>query len=430
MQKVFALVDCNNFYASCERVFNPKLEAKPVVVLSNNDGCIIARSNEAKALGIKMGVPAFEIKDIIEKQSIFVFSSNYTLYGDMSQRVMNTLALFSPDIEIYSIDEAFLDLSGLIYENLSEYGKKIKETIKQWTGMPVSVGIASTKTLAKIANHIAKKDKKYNGTSDFTSIPDIDKILKNVPVYDVWGVGRQHSKFLLSNKIQTALDLKNADDKWIRKKMSVMAQRTVFELRGISCFPIDSNPLDRKSILCSRSFGKPLTDYKDIEQATSTYVTTAAEKLRKQHSCALSITVFIMTSEFAKGPKYFNSKTIQLPVASNSTPELIHYAVAALKELFRKGYKYKKSGFIISDFVPENQIQSSLWDDVHREKYKDLMKIIDKVNQKIGPGKIKYAIQGNKKKWKMRQEKLSPCYTTRWEDLLTVNTKKVRKNKI
>ena len=424
MKKKFALVDCNNFYASCERIFNPKLENKPVVVLSNNDGCVIARSNEAKALGIKMGTPAFQIKNIIEKNNVNVFSSNYALYGDISQRVMNSLSKFAPKIEVYSIDEAFLDFSGINDDIFKDYGSVIRKKIKQWTGIPVSVGIAHTKTLAKIANHIAKKNPKYNGVFDMTEFSDIDEILKNFPVDDIWGVGRKYAKLLISKNIKTALDLKNTDDKWARKNMTVMGQRTVFELRNIPCFSINTIPADKKNILVSRSFGKPLTSYADIEQALTTHITRIGEKLRKQKSCAQAVTVFIMTNSFAKTPQYFNAKTIQLPVATNNTPELIHYSIIALKMIFRKGYSYKKTGALVSDIILQNAIQANFMDKVDRKKYNDLMKTLDKINFSLGRDKVKYAIQGTKKRWKLRQEKLSPCYTTRWNDLLKIDMDK------
>lgn len=425
MKKKFALVDCNNFYASCERIFNPKLENKPIIVLSNNDGCVIARSNETKKLGIKMGEPAFKIKHVIEKNNINVFSSNYALYGDISQRVMNSLAKFSPKIEIYSIDEAFIDFSGISDVVIKDYGIEIKKKIKQWTGIPVSVGIANTKTLAKIANHIAKKNPEYKGVFDMTEFSDIDGFLKKFPVDDIWGVGRKYAKLLMSRNINTALDLKNTDDKWVRKNMTVMGQRTVFELRNINCFSLNTIPSDKKNILVSRSFGTPLTNYTDIEQALTTHVTRIGEKLRKQNSCAQAVSAFIMTNSFSKTPQYFNSKTLQLPVATNNTPELIHYSIIALKMIFRKGYSYKKTGALASDIIPENAIQANFMDNLDREKYNELMKTLDKINNSMGRDKVKYAIQGIKQRWKLRQEKLSPCYTTRWPDLLKIDMDKI-----
>jgi DNA polymerase V len=396
------------------------MEKQPVVVLSNNDGCVISRSDEAKKLGIKMGVPIFEVRDLVEKNKVNVFSSNYNLYGNFSKRVMESLAYFTPDIEIYSIDEAFLDLSKIIVEDKALYGNLLKTKIKQWTGIPVSVGIAQTKTLAKIANHLAKKSAKLNGVFDLTNSDLIDEALERTPVYDVWGVGRQYGKLLVQNNIKTALDLKNTDDAWIRKHLHVVGLRTVFELRGASCLSINDVPSGKKGICTSRSFGKPLDKYEDVEQALAAFVVRCAEKLRKQKSAASAVTVFIMTNKYASGPKYVNSMTIQLPVATNLTSELIKYAMKSLKIVFRKGYKYKKAGIIITDIISEDQIQQDFWDNVDRGKNKKIMDIIDKTNKSMGRDKIKFAVQGYNRKWKMNQEHLSPNYTTRWKDLLVV----------
>lgn len=417
---VFALIDCNSFYASCEKVFNPKLEGKPVVVLSNNDGCVIARSAEAKQLGIKMGEPAFKMKEILEKNQVQVFSSNFALYGDLSQRVMNTLSQFSPDMEIYSIDEAFLELSHICGINYKEYGHKIKNTVMQWTGIPVSIGIANTKTLAKIANHIAKKSDKSLGVLDLTNPDYIDKALHISPVQEVWGVGSQFSKMLLAQGIKTALDLKNADDNWVLKKMHIVGMRTVEELRGISCLPLEMVAPDKKGILTSRSFGNPMTEFSDIEEAVSTFVVRCAEKLRKQKSCATVITVFVMTNRFANDAKYVNSQTLQLPAASNNNSELIEYAIRGLKLIFRKGYKYKKAGVFVSELVPESQVQIGLWDEKNRSKQQEIMKAMDKITSTYGKDIVKYAVQGTKRRWKLRQEKLSPAYTTNWKELLNI----------
>lgn len=421
MDKIFALVDCNSFYASCEKVFNPKLESKPVVVLSNNDGCIIARSQEAKDIGINMGEPAFKIKELIEKNKVNVFSANFSLYGDMSQRVMNALCKFSSDIEIYSIDEAFLDLTFLKGKDLNDYGHKIRNTVMQWTGIPVSVGIANTKTLAKIANNLAKKSEKSNGVLDLTPPQYLEKALAATPVGDVWGIGRQYEKFLRGNGIMTALDLIKSRDSWIKKHLKIPGLRTVEELRGKSCISLDLTIADKQTICTSRSFGIPVSDYKDLEEAVSTFTSRCAEKLRKQKSCACIITVFVMTNRFSKDAKYVNGKTLQLPVATDITSELTQYALTALKMIFRKGYKYKKAGVIISEITTASNIQQSLWDNMNRAKHKELSEMLDKINSTMGHDVVKYAIQGTKKRWKLRQEKLSPCYTSRWNDILTVN---------
>ena len=420
MSKVFALVDCNNFYASCERVFNPKLEGKPVVVLSNNDGVIISRSDEAKALGINMGTPVFDIVEKLKKNNVHIFSSNYTLYGDLSQRVMSTLASLSPEIEIYSIDEAFLELTGIPNIKLNDFGANIKQTIDKWIGIPVTVGISSTKTLAKLANHYAKEHFKDVGVFDMCSQESITEVLKNTLVKVIWGIGEMHAKFLNNNNINTAYDFSLADEKWIKKHMSVMGERTVLELRGQACYSLEDLPSGKKGILTSRSYGKALENYEDIEEATATFVAALGTKLRKQNSCATAITVFLMTNKFASGPRYVNGKSIQLPTPTNNSSELIHYSVLALKSLYRKGYKYKKSGIIATYLIPADHVQSSLWNPTDRSKSKKIMDVVDKLNMELGRNKIKFAIQGTNNNWKMRQERLSPCYTTKWEDLLEV----------
>ncbi|MCD4664207.1 MAG: Y-family DNA polymerase [Bacteroidales bacterium] len=424
MSEVFALVDCNNFYTSCEKIFYPALEGKPVAVLSNNDGCVIARSEEAKAAGIKMGVPVFEISEIIEKNNVHVFSTNYALYGDISQRVMNTLVQLTPEIEIYSIDEAFIDLSGIPKNELNKQGLKIKQTVKKWTGIPVSVGIAPTKTLAKIANHIAKKNKEYNGIFDFVNHTDKDSLLKTFPVNDIWGVGEKYAGFFNRNKICTAYDLKTADENRIKEHLGVMGQRLVLELRGTVCYPINVNPDNKKEICTTRSFGHSVESYAELEQATTSYVTKVAEKLRKQNSYAQALLIFIMTNKYAKGPRYVNYKIVKLPTPTNQTSELIHYAVIALKNLYKKGYKYKKSGVIVSDVIPAEGTQSILWDDKNRNKNKKILQVIDKINQQAGIEKVKFAIQGTDKTWKMKQDNLSPRYTTKWSNILIVDMDK------
>ena len=421
MHKVFALVDCNNFYASCERIFAPALEAKPVVVLSNNDGCVIARSEEAKQLGIKMGEPVFKIPEIIEKNNVFVFSTNYALYGDMSQRVMNILAELIPGIEVYSIDEAFLDLSYIPQSKLIEFGIQIKDTIKKWTEIPVSIGIAPTKTLAKIANFIAKTEKRKKGVLLFPDDQETDHYLKNISVREIWGVGEKYTQFFHRSNIRTAYDLKKADENRIKEHLGVVGQRLVLELRGKVCYPIDKNPDTKKEICTSRSFGQPITAYEELEQATMSYVSKVGQKLRKQKSLANSLLIFIMTNKFAVGPQYVNYKIIQLPAPTNQTTELIHYAVIALKKLYKKGYSYKKSGVIVSDVVPAQSEQTNLWDEVNREKNKKLLAVIDNINSKAGIEQVKFAVQGTDKSWNMRQHNLSPHYTTKWSDILIVD---------
>jgi len=292
---IFALADCNNFYASCERVFDPKLEGRPIVVLSNNDGCVVARSDEAKALGIKLGTPEFEIRDLLTAHQVRIFSSNYVLYGDMSERVMETLQEFTPKIEVYSIDEAFLDFSGFAGRDLTEYARKIRTTVKQWTGLPVSLGVATTKTLAKVANRLAKKSPTADGVVNFLGVTDLDAILAGIDVADVWGIGRNYTKMLKANNIASALDLRNADDRWIRRRMGVVGLRTVLELRGTSCYPLEHNPPAKQSIGVSRSFGNPIQTLEEMKQAVAMHVARAGEKLREQKLAAQVMTVFMMT---------------------------------------------------------------------------------------------------------------------------------------
>ncbi|MDQ1266391.1 MAG: Y-family polymerase, partial [Bacteroidota bacterium] len=296
MKTPIALVDCNNFYASCERVFNPKLYGKPIVVLSNNDGIIVARSDEAKALGIKMGEPLFKIQDLVRRHNIQVFSSNYTLYGDMSCRVMRVLEQYSQDVEIYSIDEAFLSLWGMERNDLTEYCRNIRNIVRQWTGITVSVGIAETKTLAKLANRIAKKNPKFGGVLNLIGDPNIEEYLKITLVEDIWGVGRQYTKFLNNHGIKTAYDFVNSNDKWIKKNMTVMGLRTCFELRGIPCIKLEYAVPAKKAIVCSRSFGKPVIEKQELHEAVSLFTTRAAEKMRRQNSAASLLTVFLRTN--------------------------------------------------------------------------------------------------------------------------------------
>ncbi|MFH0864673.1 MAG: Y-family DNA polymerase [Bacteroidota bacterium] len=423
MKHVFALIDCNSFYASCEKVFDPSLVNRPVVVLSNNDGCVIARSKEAKLAGIKMGAPAFQMIDLIEKNNVAVFSSNFALYGDMSERVMKVLAKFAPDIEIYSIDEAFLDLTGMMIKDYEAYGHKIRSTVQQWTGIPVSIGISTTKTLAKVANHLAKKHDAFHGVMDLANPDNFEKALKLTPVADIWGVGRQYSKFLKEQNIHKASDLVKMNDSWIRKHLHVTGLRTVEELRGKSCITMETIPPDKKGITHARSFGTAVTDYTVLEEAVSTFISRCAAKLRKQKSYVSVITVFVMTNRFSDDPKYVNFKTLHITIPTNNTPELIGHAVKLLKLLFKKGYKYKKAGVMLTDLIPETHEQMSFWDNVDRNKQKKIMPVLDRITATMGKDVVKYAIQGTRRRWKLRQEKLSPAYTTQWDELLKINIK-------
>jgi DNA polymerase V len=415
---MIALVDCNNFYASCERVFNPAIRDKPVIVLSNNDGCTIARSQESKNLGVKMGDPAFMLKDLIKKHNIQLFSSNYTLYGDMSRRVMQTLAGFTPNLEVYSIDESFMDVGHFYKKDLNSYAWKIKYTVQEWTGIPVGIGVAKTKTLAKIANRIAKKSPKAKGVLVLQEQRHIEAALKRTEINDVWGIGRQHTKFLQKYGITTAYELAQQHDAWVKKHLTIVGLRMVKELRGEPCIELEEVAPKKQNICTSRSFGRPVTKLQELEEATATYASKCAYKLRKQASCASVVTVFVMTNRFANTAQYYNSRTIHVPNPINSDLHLIQYANMALRSIYEEGYSYKKCGVIVSDFVPEDSLQLDLFDVADTGKHKDLMKALDRLNSRYGMATVKAAAQGIVNSWTLKREKLSPCYTTRLSDVL------------
>lgn len=418
---MIALVDCNNFYASCERLFSPSLKDKPVVVLSNNDGCVIARSNEAKAIGIEMGAPAFMMEEMLTQNKVAVFSSNYTLYGDLSNRVMQTLKEFAPKIEFYSIDEAFLDLSELKYQDLFQLGQAIRERIINDIGLPVTVGIAPTKTLAKMANRYAKKERKNIGVYLAQDQWQIDELLNYTQVGDIWGIGGQHTKRLLQNKILTAADLVKINEEWVRKNMTVMGQRMLNELRGVPCIDWEDSPPPKKGICTARSFGQLLSDKNDIREALANYANICAAKLRKQKSCANLIHVFIQTNTHRTQDKqYFRSVSLQVPIATNNAADIISIALKGLDIIFKPGYNFKKVGILVLDLVPEEIVQMSIFDVKDRKKDKAIMGAYDNVNAKFGKDLVRYAVQGYKRKWKLRQLKLSPCYTTDINQVLTI----------
>jgi len=417
---VVALVDCNNFYASCERVFNPKLRDKPIVVLSNNDGCVVARSSEVKALGVPLGKPVFQIEDIIRKHDIRVFSSNYALYGDLSQRVMQTLAGFAPEIEVYSIDEAFLDLRGFENRDLTAYGREMRETVLRCTGLPVSVGIAETKTLAKIANRLAKRSPKTRGVLDLTGSPYREKALELTDVGNIWGVGRRYARFLKKRGIMTALDLSRQADAWVKKHMSVVGLRTVRELRGLPTISMELSPAAKQQICVSRSFGKPVRTLADMEEAVATYTSRAGVKLRKEKSAAGTVMVFMMTNRFRDEPQYVKSTIIGLPVATDCTQELITYALKGVRSIYRTGFRFKKAGVVFGDIRPANQVQMDMFDTKDRTGAKRIMRALDSINAGMGAGTLKYAAEGIGQRWRTKFEKRSPCYTTRWEELPVV----------
>ena len=414
---MFALVDCNNFYVSCERVFNPALNGKPVVVLSNNDGCIIARSEEAKKLGLQMAEPAFKKARYLKENNVHVFSSNYTLYGDMSARVTETLSHFTPEIEIYSIDEAFLNLTG-ITEDLEELCKQIALTVHRNTGIPVSIGVGPTKTLAKIANKAAKQT---GGIFIIKNNSQLDSLIRNTPIEKVWGIGKQYTKLLQQNKVKTAFDFTLLDDNWLRAKMKVIGLRIKAELLGESCVRLELMLPPKKAIATTRAFGKKTSNLVFITEAVSTYAVRCAEKLRKQNSAANLITVFIHTDPFNPGdPQINKSKTITLPVATNNSMELVKYSLICLNEIFDPGFTYKKAGVVVDGLQAESSFQQNIFDKTDRKKQRELLKTIDKINGEFGRDKIKLAVQGDGKEWKLRQEKLSKRYTTNWNEIIEV----------
>jgi DNA polymerase V len=419
--RIFALVDANNFYASCERVFRPALVGKPIVVLSNNDGCIIARSNETKALGIRMGEPFYKAKPLIQAHGVHVFSANFALYGDLSARVMSSLSEFAPEMEIYSIDEAFLDLSGMQRHHLNAYGRQMKQLVEQWTGIPISVGIAETKTLAQMANYLAKKSKKANGVLDLTRSPHRTRALQQVPVGEVWGVGRKFAEKLQRHGIQTAFDLAQGNDAWLFQHFPAPLLRTVQELRGVACLSLEQAPIP-KSIACSRSFAQPEEDLGKLRESVAAYTAHAAERLRKAKMACQRLLVFIHTNRFRQNvSQHFDSTSIGLPTASEDTAELIQVAHRALAQIYKEGYAYHKAGVVLLDLVPANEVQQNLWDTVNRSQRSTLMQALDQINRDFGSGAIRYAAEGLCPRWRMKQEHRSPRYTTCWSELAQVN---------
>lgn len=420
-----ALVDCNNFFVSCERVFNPSLIRRPVIVLSNNDGCVVARSNEAKALGIQMGEAVFKLTELIEKYHIAVFSSNYALYGDMSRRVMSILHDWIQDMEIYSIDEAFLSFRGYGNYNLAEYAKKIVDAVTTGTGIPVSMGIAPTKTLAKIASKYAKKYKAYNGVCIIDTDDKRIKALQKFEIGDVWGIGYRYQKKLEYYGVKTAYDFTMKSESWVRKLMTVVGVRTWKELKGIPVIELETKPSDKQTICTSRSFGEMTGEFDTLMEAIANFAASCSRKLREQHSCAGTMQIFIYTNRYREDlPQYFQSQTVILPTATNDPAELIHFARKALVCIYRKGYQYKKAGVIVMDIVPEDNVQLSLFDDRNRQKHKKILAILDNINRKYGIRTLKIAAQGTGKKWSLKNEYLSKQYTTNPNDFIQITIKK------
>ncbi len=423
MKRAIALIDVNNFYVSCERVFNPKLKNKPVVVLSNNDGCAISRSKDAKALGVVMGAPWFKMQELVKQHGIIGLSSNYALYADMSNRVMTTLNDFSPNQEVYSIDECFLDLTGF-NRDLKAYGQEMRGRILKWTGLPVCVGVGSTKTLAKLANHIAKKQSQFDGVCNLNQLTEdeLNKVFSNIEVGEVWGVGRRLASKLKVLGINTVLDLKRADPEYIRGQFSVVMAKTVSELNGTVCIELEEISPPRKQILSSRSFGHTVRDFNSLAESITLYMSRAAEKLRKQNSFAGSVHVYIRTSPFKLDePHYSNGMTIPMPSPTDDSRQLVKISLWALKRIYRPGFNYAKAGVMLSEIVPKAGIQNDLFSQpVSNQKSEALMSAMDDINRKMGRESIKLASEGFKRPWKMRQENKSPNYTTDWSGLVRI----------
>ena len=433
---MFALVDGNNFYVSCERVFRPDLNGKPVVVLSNNDGCAIARSNEAKALGIKMGAPWFEIRHFEESEGLIALSANFALYGDLSDRVASIIAGMGPAHEIYSIDESFVDLAG-VPGDLTDRARRVRERILQWVGIPCGVGIGASKTLAKLGNYIAKTAERKPGSypaklaqvCNLASLTkeEIQAVFEATPVNEVWGVGRKISAQLNEGGIMTVQDLVKLDPATVRRRWSVVLERTVLELQGTSCISLEDAPPAKQEIACTRSFGHPITELRDVSEAVSEFASRAAEKLRKQASLAGRILVFIRTSPFRKNdPQYSRSVVVPLRRPTSDTGDLVSAAIMGLRAIYRPGYKLAKAGVMLLELQDSSyeQIELDLEQDTATDRSK-LMAALDVVNQRFGKGTLHMAsagMAGDKRLWSMKQERRTPCYTTRWEDILEVRT--------
>ena len=416
-----ALIDCNSFYASCERIFNPKLLGKPIVVLSNNDGCIITRSAEAKALGIKMGEPYFKAKKIIEKNNVKVFSSNYSLYGDISQRVMEILLGFSPEVEIYSIDEAFLNFKGFKKHELLTYCKHIRQTIKQWVGIPVSIGVGSTKTLSKIANHLAKKEADYEGICILKGDEKIEEALNRIEIGNVWGIGRRLSKFLRNYEVRTAKQFAFLDRRWIRKNMGVVGEKIQLELCGVSCLDLELLPSPKKSCCVSRSFSRPIEKIEELQESIANYGSRVAEKIREEDLIAQSMSIFVLTNHFNKKEKQYSSSIkLQLDYPTSDSKLIVKRAVEGIKRIYKEGYRYKKAGIILYELHSSSSVRGLL--DYDKPRTDSLMRSLDEINYRYGSATLRLAAEGIRRSWHMRREKISPCYTTSFDQLMIVKS--------
>lgn len=419
---MIALMDCNNFYASCERVFRPDLEGKPVVVLSNNDGCVIARSQEAKDVGIPMGAPAFKYEQLFRQHAVAVFSANFALYGDMSRRVMHIVSGFCPQIEVYSIDEAFLDFRGVALHSLRNMGQCLYEEVRRGTGIPISLGFAENKSLAKLANKVAKKFRRETGGIHMIdSEVKREKALKWLPVEDVWGIGRKHAARLKALGVKSAWDFSQMPSDWVKKNMTVVGLRLQQELRGESRLEFEATEA-KKNIATTRSFEQRYRTFEELKERVITYAMTGSEKLRMQGSHCNTLMVFIHTDGFRQDlAQYASNTVVQLPYPTGSGIELSHYAVEGLKRIFKEGYEYKKAGVILMNFTPSSGAQQRLFMQ-RNERHDGLMQALDKVNSRYGSHTLVVAGQDLKRRWKMRQEKLSPRYTTRLSDILVLDS--------
>ena len=412
-----ALVDGNNFYVSCERVFDPKLDGVPVVVMGNNDGIIVSRSNEAKALGIPMGSPAFKIRDLMRRHHVRGFSSNYALYADMSQRMVETLSTFAPQIEVYSIDESFLSFDGMDHFDLMAYGQDIRATVKQWTGVPVCVGIGPTKTLAKLANHCAKRMPEFNGVCDLSDAMLRDRVFPSLPVDEVWGIGPSATAKLARLGIKTVADLCGINPKHARDVLTVAGERIIRELNGVACLALEQVPPSRKGIASTRSFSHPVTEFAQMSEAVASYATRAAEKLREHHLVAQHLAVFMHTNKFNGDPSYANSLGFYLPEATADTFELIRHALWAAKRIWRDGYRYSKAGIMLNNLVPVGRAPRSLFSTIRAGRSARLMDALDAINGRMGSGTLHSAAIGVNASWKVKFGQRSPSWTTNWDEI-------------
>lgn len=417
MSAAIALVDVNNFYVSCERVFDPTLMGRPVIVLSNNDGCVIARSDEARQF-IPMGTPVFKLERLIEEYGVKVYSSNYALYGDMSQRVMTALQEFTPDVEIYSIDEAFMRLEASEENPLGAQGQRIRERVRRWTGVPVSIGCGPTKVLAKLANRAAKQHAETQGVLDLSPLPERTQVLDETMVGDVWGIGPAYAKLLKAAGITTARKLRDADRRWIRQRMTVVGARIVEELRGISCLPFEQCPQQKKSVTCSRSFGVPVVSLEELREAVAVYMTRAAERMRKHDMAAGALTVFINTNRFSREPQYANAITIELACATNTTDELLAWALKGLVQIYRPGFRYKKAGVMLLNLRPAERLTARLFGQADFERAQRVMRAVDDINRRLGRDTIRFGAANPAGRWQTKALRRSRRYTTCLEEVL------------